>query len=163
MYFCFKNRMLQTLGLITDHLRISHQTDTTMAYWLLKTEPSTYSLDDLQREKKAVWDGVSNSLALKHIRDMKKGDSAFIYHSGEQKAIVGIAEIVSDPHPDPKQNDPKLVVMELRFAERLKQPVTLAAIKARREFGDFALVRMSRLSVMPVTAAQWKMLLAMSQ
>jgi predicted RNA-binding protein with PUA-like domain len=134
-----------------------------MAHWLLKTEPSTYSFDDLELEKKAVWDGVSNSLALKHIRDMKKGDSAFVYHSGEQKSIVGIAEIVSDPYPDPKQKDPKLAVMEIKFAERLKQPVTLAAIKARKEFGDFALVRMSRLSVMPVTPGQWKSLLAMSR
>jgi predicted RNA-binding protein with PUA-like domain len=134
-----------------------------MAHWLLKTEPSTYSFDDLELEKKAVWDGVSNSLALKHIRDMKKGDSAFVYHSGEQKSIVGIAEIVSDPYPDPKQKDPKLAVMEIKFAERLKQPVTLAAIKERKEFGDFALVRMSRLSVMPVTPGQWKSLLAMSR
>ena len=133
-----------------------------MAHWLLKTEPSTYSFNDLEREKKAVWDGVSNSLALKHIRDMKKGDSAFVYHSGEEKSLVGIAEVVSDPYPDPKQNDPKLAVVEIAFSERLKQPVSLTAIKARREFADFALVRMSRLSVMPVTAGQWKSLFAMS-
>jgi len=133
-----------------------------MAHWLLKTEPSTYSFNDLEREKKAVWDGVSNSLALKHIRDMKKGDSAFVYHSGEEKSLVGIAEVVSDPYPDPKQNDPKLAVVEITFSERLKQPVSLTAIKARREFADFALVRMSRLSVMPVTAGQWKSLFAMS-
>jgi predicted RNA-binding protein with PUA-like domain len=134
-----------------------------MSYWLLKTEPSTYSFDDLEREKKAVWDGVSNSLALKHIRDMKKGDSAFVYHSGEEKSIVGIAEIISDSYPDPKQKDPKLVVVEIKFTERVKQPVSLSTIKAREEFADFALVRMSRLSVMPVTAAQWKSLLAMSR
>ena len=134
-----------------------------MSYWLLKTEPSTYSFDDLEREKKAVWDGVSNSLALKHIRDMKKGDSAFVYHSGEEKSIVGIAEIISDSYPDPKQKDPKLVVVEIKFTERVKQPVSLSTIKAREEFADFALVRMSRLSVMPVTAGQWKSLLAMSR
>jgi predicted RNA-binding protein with PUA-like domain len=134
-----------------------------MSHWLLKTEPSTYSFDNLERESKAVWDGVSNSLALKHIRDMKKGDSAFIYHSGEKKSIVGIAEIISDPYPDPKQKDPKLAVVEIKFTERLKQPVSLAAIKMRKEFADFALVRMSRLSVMPVTAGQWKSLLAMSR
>lgn len=134
-----------------------------MSHWLLKTEPSTYSFDNLERENKAVWDGVSNSLALKHIRDMKKGDSAFVYHSGEMKSIVGIAEIISDPYPDPKQKDPKLAVVEIKFTERLKQPVSLAAIKARKDFADFALVRMSRLSVMPVTAGQWKSLLAMSR
>jgi predicted RNA-binding protein with PUA-like domain len=134
-----------------------------MSLWLLKTEPSTYSLNDLEREKKAVWDGVSNSLALKHIRDMKKGDSAFVYHSGEEKSIVGVAEIVSDPYPDPKQKNPKLAVIEIKFTERLKGPVPLAAIKARKEFADFALVRMSRLSVMPVTSAQWKSILAMSR
>lgn len=134
-----------------------------MANWLLKTEPSTYSINDLKRDKKTVWDGVSNSLALKHIRDMKKGDTTFIYHSGEEKSIVGIAEIISDPYPDPRQNDPKLAVIEIKFTELLKQPVSLAAIKARKEFADFALVRMSRLSVMPVTAGQWKSLLAMSR
>jgi predicted RNA-binding protein with PUA-like domain len=134
-----------------------------MAHWLLKTEPSTYSFNDLERDRKTVWDGVSNSLALKHIRDMKKGDSAFVYHSGEEKSIVGIAEIIADPYPDPKQKDPKLAIIEIKFVERLKQPVSLAAIKARKEFADFALVRMSRLSVMPVTAAQWKSLLAMSK
>ena len=134
-----------------------------MSYWLLKTEPSTYSIGDLEREKKAVWDGVSNPLALKHIRGMKKGDLAFVYHSGAEKSIVGIADISSDPYPDPKQKDPKLVVMEIKFAERLRQPVSLAAIKTRKEFADFALVRMSRLSVMPVSAAQWKSLLAMSR
>lgn len=133
-----------------------------MAYWLLKSDPDTYSFDDLKRDKKTVWDGVSNSLALRHIRSMKKGDNAFVYHSGEEKSIVGIADIASDPYPDPKQKDPKLVVMEIRYVEHLDRPVPLAAVKARKEFADFALVRMSRLSVMPVTPAQWKALLAMS-
>jgi predicted RNA-binding protein with PUA-like domain len=94
---------------------------------------------------------------------MTKGDSAFVYHSGAEKSIVGIAEIISDPYPDPKQKNPKLAVMEIKFTERLKQPVSLAAIKARKEFADFALVRMSRLSVVPVSAAQWKSLLSMSR
>lgn len=133
-----------------------------MAYWLLKSDPDTYSFNDLKRDKKTVWDGVSNSLALRNIRGMKKGDTAFVYHSGEEKAIVGIAGIVSDPYPDPKQKDPKLAVVELKYVEHLGQPVQLAAVKARKEFVDFALVRMSRLSVMPVTPAQWKALLAMS-
>ncbi len=134
-----------------------------MAAWLLKTEPSTYSFQDLQREKKATWDGVSNNLALKYLRQMQKGDIAFIYHSGEEKAIVGIAEIVSLPYADPKQDDEKLVVVDLKPKEKLRQPVPLAAVKSRKEFAQFELVRMSRLSVMPVSAVHWKMLLDMSK
>jgi predicted RNA-binding protein with PUA-like domain len=134
-----------------------------MSYWLLKSDPETYSFHDLKADKKTVWDGVSNSLALKHIRNMKKGDQAFVYHSGDEKSIVGIAEIVSDPYPDPKQKDEKLAVMEIKFKESLQSPVTLAAVKADKRFSDFALVRMSRLSVMPVSAEQWKTLLSMSR
>lgn len=134
-----------------------------MAYWLLKTEPSTYSYQDLEREKKATWDGVSNNLALKNIRAMQKGDLAFIYHSGKDKAIIGIAEIISMPYADPKQKNEKLVVVDLKPSEKLKEPVTLAAVKSRNEFAQFELVRMSRLSVMPVSAAHWKMLLTMSK
>ncbi len=133
-----------------------------MAYWLLKSDPETYSYFDLERDRKTVWDGVSNPLALKHIRGMKKGDQAFVYHSGDEKAIVGVAEIVSDPYPDPKEKDPKLAVVEIRAQKRLPTTVSLAAIKERKDFADFLLVRMSRLSVMPVTASQWKALLAMS-
>lgn len=133
-----------------------------MAYWLLKTEPSTYSYDDLLRDKKATWDGVANPVALKNIRGMQKGDQAFIYHTGDEKSIVGIAEVTSSPYPDPKQDDPKLVVVDLKPVERVRKPVPLAAVKARKEFADFALVRIGRLSVMPVTPSQWKNLLAMS-
>jgi len=134
-----------------------------MAYWLLKTEPSTYSYDDLERDGKTTWDGVSNPLALKHIRSMNKGDLAFIYHTGDEKSIVGIAGIVSAPYPDPKAKDPKIVVIDLRPKERLKNPVPLSAIKAKKEFADFALVRIGRLSVMPVTVSQWSSILAMSR
>jgi predicted RNA-binding protein with PUA-like domain len=134
-----------------------------MPYWLLKSDPETYSFDDLQRDEKTVWDGVANNLALKHIRNMKKGDKAFIYHSGAEKSIVGIAEIVSNAYPDPKQTDSRLAVVKIEFRERLKNPVPLAAIKADKDFSDFALVRMSRLSVMPVSREQWNTLLAMSR
>lgn len=133
-----------------------------MAYWLLKTEPSTYSYQNLVNDKKTVWDGVSNNLALKHIRAMAKGDLVFVYHTGSEKSIVGIAEVCSDPYPDPKAKDPKLAVVELKPKKALETPVPLAAVKAKREFADFALVRIGRLSVMPVTAAQWKLLLSMS-
>lgn len=133
-----------------------------MSYWLLKTEPSTYSYDDLMRDRKATWDGVSNPVALKNIRAMQKGDLAFIYHTGDEKSIIGIVEIVSAAYPDPKANDPRLVVIDIKPKGRLKAPVSLAAVKAKQEFADFALVRIGRLSVMPVTAGQWKSLLGMS-
>jgi predicted RNA-binding protein with PUA-like domain len=130
-------------------------------HWLLKTEPSTYSFDDLERDKRAVWDGVSNALALKHLRSMKRGDLAFIYHTGDEKQIVGIAEVTSDPYPDPKEKDARLVVVDLKPRERLPRPVTLSEVKADVEFRDFELVRMGRLSVMPVSEERWKKLVKM--
>lgn len=134
-----------------------------MAYWLLKSEPGVYAFADLVRDKKTTWDGVTNNLALKHIRAMAKGDLAFIYHSGNEKSIVGIAEVASEPYPDPKAGDPKIVVVDLKAKDALARPVSLADVKAKNEFADVALVRISRLSVMSVTAAQWKSLLAMSR
>jgi len=131
-------------------------------YWLLKTEPSTYSFADLEREKRAVWDGVANALALKHLRSMKRGDLAFIYHTGDERQIVGIAEVTSDPYPDPKEDDPKLAVVDLKPRERLPRPVTLAEIKATPSFQDFELVRMGRLSVMPVSNSRWQELRKMA-
>jgi len=129
--------------------------------WLLKTEPSTYSYADLVRDKRTTWDGVSNPVALKHLRTMRKGDQAFVYHTGSEKAIVGIARIAGDPRPDPKLGDPRLVVVELEPVRPLRKPVPLAAVKADRRFADFELVRISRLSVMPVPPDTWKALLAM--
>ncbi len=133
-----------------------------MAYWILKTEPSAYSFEQLERERTAVWDGVSNPLALRHLREMQPGDEALIYHTGDEKAVVGLARVTSAAYPDPKAKDPKLVVVELKPGKRLKRPVTLAAIKAEPAFQDLALVRMPRLSVVPATAAHWKKLLAMA-
>jgi predicted RNA-binding protein with PUA-like domain len=127
-----------------------------MAYWLLKTDPDTYSFDDLEREKKTVWDGVSNNLALKYLREMKKGDLALIYHTGDEKCVVGIAEIASDPYPDPKQGDTKLVGVDIKPSKRLPRSVALAEIKASKAFQDFLLVKMGRLSVMPVSQQQWE-------
>ena len=118
--------------------------------WLLKTEPETYSFEKLLREGTAVWDGVTNPLALKHLRTMKKGDFVLIYHTGKEKAVVGIAEIVSGPYPDPAEKDPKIVVVQLRGKSKLKNPVTLDRIKKTKEFAGFELVRIPRLSVMPV-------------
>lgn len=132
------------------------------SYWILKTDADTYPFDQLARERRAVWDGVSNALALKHIRSMAKGDRAFIYHSGDEKALVGLARIASDPYPDPKAGNSKLAVVDIEAGSALARPVTLAAIKADPAFADLGLVRMSRLSVVPVPAEQWKRLLAMA-
>ena len=133
-----------------------------MAFWLMKTEPSKFSYGDLEREKRAVWDGVTNNTALIHIRAMRKGDRALIYHSGGEKSIVGIADIVSDSYSDPKVGDPRIAVVDIAPARRLARPVSLDAIKKEKEFASFELVRISRLSVMPVPPALWKKLLAMA-
>jgi predicted RNA-binding protein with PUA-like domain len=132
-------------------------------YWILKTDADTYAFDQLVRDRRTVWDGVSNALALKHIRSMAKGDQLFIYHSGDDKALVGLARVVSDPYPDPKAKDPKLYVVDVEAGERLPRRVTLAEVKADAAFADLGLVRMSRLSVIPVPAEQWKRLLGMSK
>jgi predicted RNA-binding protein with PUA-like domain len=132
-------------------------------YWILKTEPGTYSFDRLVSERRAVWDGVTNALALKHIRSMAKGDHAGIYHTGDEKALVGLARIASDPYPDPKGDDPKLAVVDIEAGDRLAHPVTLATIKADPAFAELGLVRMSRLSVVPVPADQWKRLLSLAR
>jgi predicted RNA-binding protein with PUA-like domain len=132
-------------------------------HWILKTEPSAYSFDQLEREKKAVWDGVKNNLALKHLREMKPGDQVLIYHTGEERALIGHASVASAAYADPKKKDPKLVVVDLEVGKRLSKPVPLAAIKADPKLADLALVRMGRLSVVPATPAQWERLLALGR
>src|SRR6478672_13360227 len=132
-------------------------------YWILKTDNDTYPFDQRVHDRRTVWDGVSNAVALKHIRSMAKGDQVFIYHSGDEKALVGLARVVSDPYPDPKTKDPKLYVVDLEAGDRLPRPVTLAEVKADPAFADLGLVRMSRLSVIPVPAEQWKRLLEMAK
>lgn len=124
-----------------------------MAYWLVKSDPDTYGFADLERDRKTVWDGVSNALALQHLRKVRKGDSVLVYHSGSEKAIVGLAKAASDAFPDPKAGDEKLAVFEIQAVKWLKKPVTLTDIKADKKFAQFELVRMSRLSVMPVPPA----------
>lgn len=130
-------------------------------YWIVKTEPSTYSFDQLEREKRATWDGVRNNLALKHLRQMRPGDRVLVYHTGDEKAVVGVAEVISEAYADPKQKDPKLAVVDLKAAGRLPRPVPLGEIKQQRAFADLGLVRMSRLSVMPASADQYARLLKM--
>ncbi|MGH7525261.1 MAG: EVE domain-containing protein, partial [Gemmatimonadales bacterium] len=130
-------------------------------YWILKTDADTYPFDRLERERRTVWDGVSNALALKHLRGMAVGDRLLIYHSGDDKALVGLARVTGAPYADPKRDDPKLTVVDVEVEGRLPRPVTLAEVKADPAFADLGLVRMSRLSVSPVPEAQWKRLLAM--
>src|SRR5262249_39983760 len=109
--------------------RKTSRSSTVAHYWILKTDADTYSFDDLVPERRTVWDGVSNARALKHIGSMAAGDQAFIYHSGDDKALVGLARIVSEPYPDPKAKDPRLYVMDIEAGDRLARPVTLAEIK----------------------------------
>ncbi|HEV8379486.1 MAG TPA: EVE domain-containing protein [Tepidisphaeraceae bacterium] len=134
-----------------------------MATWLLKTEPDSYSWDDLVRDKKATWDGVTNAVALKHLRAMKKGDLALVYHTGDEKQVVGVAEVTSNAYPDPRESDERIVVVDLKPKSKLKNPVTLGTIKSDPAFKDWELVRISRLSVMPVPDAMWKRLEKLSQ
>jgi predicted RNA-binding protein with PUA-like domain len=119
-----------------------------MNYFLAKTEPGTYSLDDLERDRRTSWDGVTNPQAVRAIREMKPGDIVFIYHSGGVSSVVGMATVKSQPHDDPK--NPKSAVVDLEFAGRLESPVTLAEIKQSGKFDDLALVRQGRLSTMAV-------------
>jgi predicted RNA-binding protein with PUA-like domain len=127
--------------------------------WLLKTEPSAYGYADMEREGRAIWDGVTNPVALKNLRAMAVGDEAFVYHTGGEKAVVGTARITRAAFPDPKRDDPRLVVVEIEPSGRLKTPVTLADIKALPAFAGSPLVRQGRLSVVPLTRAQWKAIL----
>ena len=122
--------------------------------WLLKTEPSTYAYDDLEKDKRATWDGVKNPVALRNLRAMKEGDAALIYHTGDEKAVIGIARVVSDPVPDPKMPHSRMLVVDLVPVRRLLRPVTLKEVKANRSLRDFDLARQPRLSVMPVSAEQ---------
>lgn len=130
--------------------------------WLVKTEPATYSLDDLRRERRTTWDGVRNALAQQHLRAMRKGDELLVYHTGREKAVVGIATVAKGPLPDPGATSPTRVAVELAFARVLPAPVPLAAIKADRTLAGLDLVRNSRLSVLPVGPAQWRRILELA-
>ncbi len=131
-------------------------------YWLMKSEPFKFSFDDLKRDKKTHWDGVRNHLAAIHLKTMKKGDLAFFYHSNEGKEIVGICEIVKEAYPDPSDETGKFVMVDVAYKESLKTPVTLAQVKADKKLADMALVKYSRLSVGPVTKAEWEHILKLS-
>jgi predicted RNA-binding protein with PUA-like domain len=127
-------------------------------HWLLKTEPSAYSWDDLVREKTAIWDGVSNPVALRNLAAMKPGDDALIYHTGDEKAVVGLARVTTAAYPDPKAQNPKLLVVELAPVRPIARPVPLAEIKADPQFRDSPLVRQGRLSVVSLSEEQFRRL-----
>lgn len=133
-----------------------------MNYFLLKTEPTVYSYSDLEKNKKTTWDGVSSPGGLHQIKQVKKGDLAFIYHTGDEKQVVGIAEIISGPYNDPKSDDPRLFVFDIKPKKKLKSPVTLSAIKADKRFKDSRLVREARLSVQPMPKELWDIIITMS-
>lgn len=128
-----------------------------MAYWILKTEPDSYSFDDLVRERRTRWDGVRNPVAQRNIRAMQPGDRVGIYHTGSEKRIVGLARVASEPYPDP--GNPALSAIDLEPEGTVATPVTLASIKADPAFKDLALVRQGRLSVVPVPAPLWSRIL----
>lgn len=132
-----------------------------MAYWLFKEEPTHYSFDDLMRDKKTTWDGVRNNLAQKHLRSIKKNDLVLYYHTGDEKAAVGIAKVTSNPYPDTR--DQKYVVVDIAPVEKLKRSVTLSGIKANSKFKNFELLRIPRLSVMPVSDTLWNEIIKMSK
>ena len=134
-----------------------------MAQWLVKEEPENYPYDQLERDRKTVWAGVRNPLAQKHLRAIRRGDRIFYYHTGKQKAVVAVARAASDAYPDPKDATGKLFVVDITPDKTLPRPVTLAEIKADAAFGSFPLVRMSRLSVMPVTDDEWARVEKMSR
>ena len=132
------------------------------AKWLLKSDPEHYSFSDLERDGQTIWDGISNNLALKNLRNVRRGDLVMVYHTGNERAVVGLAKAASDPYPDPQQKDARLAVIDLQAKEKLPRPVPLDEIRKSSALKDFDLVRLPRLSVMPVSDDQWTTILAMA-
>jgi predicted RNA-binding protein with PUA-like domain len=133
-----------------------------MSNWLFKEEPAHYSYDDLVRDGRTSWTGVRNPVAQKHLRSVKKGDRIFFYHTGDEKAVVGICRAAANAYPDPADGSGKLYAVDVEPVKKLKSPVTLSAIKADRRFASMPLTRVPRLSVMPVAAEEWDDIVALS-
>jgi predicted RNA-binding protein with PUA-like domain len=131
--------------------------------WLFKEEPENYSYDEFVKDKQTTWSGVKNPVAQRNLRAVKKGDSVFYYHTGKEKQIVGIAKALGDAYPDPNDKTGKAHVVDIAPVKKLARPVTLKEIKADKSFATFALVRISRLSVMPVTDGEWKRIESMAR
>jgi len=133
------------------------------SHWLFKTEPSVYSYQQLVKDKKTMWDGVANNLPLKNLKDIKRGEQVFIYHTGDEKAAVGVARALGGAYADPSKDDPKLLVVDIEPVRALPRPVTLAEVKAHPKLKTFDLVRNSRLSIMKVNDEQWEIMEAMAK
>jgi predicted RNA-binding protein with PUA-like domain len=132
-------------------------------HWLFKTEPSVYSYEQLEKDKKTIWDGVANNLALKNLKDIKKGDLILIYHTGDERQAVGVARALGGAYADPSKKDPKALVVDVEAVKRLPRPVTLAEVKANKKLANFDLVRLGRLSIMKVSDEQWNILEEMAR
>ena len=135
-------------------------------YWLAKQEPSGprgYNFETLKKDKNTIWDGVHNNLALKHMRNMSAGDLVLFYHTGTERQAVGIMEITSKPYPNPKEDNQRFIVVDVKYKKLLKRPVTLVEMKKQKKFKDWELIRISRLSVMPVPKDIWETILKISQ
>jgi predicted RNA-binding protein with PUA-like domain len=133
-----------------------------MAYWLVKSEPSTYSWEQLEKDKQTMWDGVRNYAARNHLKTMKKGDEVLFYHSNEGTEIVGIAKVAKEFYPDPTTDEDAWVVVDLKPFKKLKKPVSLPQVKADKRLTNMALVRLGRLSVQPVTDEEWGIVMEMA-
>ena len=133
-----------------------------IGHWLLKTEPTHYRFDDLLKKRREVWDGITNALALKHLRTARGGDLALIYHTGDERSAVGIARVLGAPYPDPNKGDPRLAVIEIESVRRLVRPVTLDEMKGNPKLKGFDLLRLPRLSFVPVSAGHWAVILKMA-
>lgn len=137
-----------------------------MNYWLAKQEPSGsrgYNFETLKKDKTTIWDGVHNNLALKHMREIKKGDLVLFYHTGDERQIVGIMEVISDPYPNPKEDNKRFIVFDVKYKKSLKRPITLDEMKKQKKFQNWELIRISRLSVMPVPRQIWDAIIDISQ
>nr|WP_048110023.1 EVE domain-containing protein [Nitrosarchaeum koreense] len=137
-----------------------------MNYWLAKQEPSGsrgYNFETLKKDKTTIWDGVHNNLALKHMREIKKGDLVLFYHTGDERQIVGIMEVISDPYPNPKEDNKRFIVFDVKYKKSLKRPITLDEMKKQKKFQNWELIRISRLSVMPVPQQIWDTIIDISQ
>jgi predicted RNA-binding protein with PUA-like domain len=135
-------------------------------YWLAKQEPSGprgYNFETLKKDKKTIWDGVHNNLALKHMREIKKGDLVLFYHTGDERQIVGIMEVISEPYPNPKEDNKRFIVFDVKYKKSLNRPITLDEMKKQKKFQNWELIRISRLSVMPVPKQIWDAIIDISQ
>ena len=127
-----------------------------MGYWLLMADPESYGFDQLEKEPQAVWDGIKGSLAQKHLRSIRQGDSALVYHTAPDKAVVGMARVLSEPYADPKDREGKLVVVDVRATGRLKSPVSLAALKGNKKLQGMTFMKIQRVAVSPMTEEEFE-------